>query len=514
VVAAYPKSETPDVFSGAYEQMRTMEEHLRSDAAFASDHAELERYVKEQGQEIERRMLQAHLDLRAARERPVDVRGADGVRRTTRRESSRVLLTLVGEVEVKRWEYEAKGVRALHPADAALNLPPGRYSFGVQRLVVEEACKGSFDEVLEQTKKIVGVAVPKRQTEELTVQAARDFTAFYATRAVEAEDTTALLVFGFDAKGVVMRHEDLREGTKKAAEKSQRKLKTRLTRGEKRNRKRMAQVATIYTIDPWVRTPMDILQELGPVRDMATRRPRPMHKRVWASLEAGPKEVIEEAFAEGLRRDPERKRRWVVLVDGNKDQLRMVKMVTKKAGVEVTIILDLIHVIEYFWKAAHCFHEATTSMLEQWVNQRLLALLQGREAGAFAKDLRRWAARRKLDKDEQKVVTDCIRYLLNNRKLLHYDRALAAGLPLATGVIEGACRHLVGDRLDTTGPGWSLRGAEALLRLRALRSSGDFEEYWAFHLAQERARNHEAHYENKQVPGPLWAAKVVLHRVK
>jgi hypothetical protein len=510
VAAAYLKPETPDVFSGAYEQMHAMEEHLRSDAAFASDHAELERYVKEQGREIERRMLQAHLDLRAAHERPVDVRGADGVRRTARRESSRVLLTIVGEVKVRRWAYEAKGVDTLHPADAALNLPTERYSFGVRRLVAEEACRGSFDEVLEQTKRIIGVAVPKRQTEELTIRAAQDFTAFYATRAVGPEDTTALLVFGFDAKGVVMRHEDLREGTKKAAEKSQRKLQTRLTRGEKRNRKRMAQVATIYTIDPWGRTPTDIVDDLRPVREVAMRRPRPVNKRVWASLATAPRKVIEEAFAEGLRRDPERKRRWVVLVDGNRDQLRLVKRAATKAGVAVTIILDLIHVIEYFWKAAHCFHEAGTTAVEQWVNQRLLVLLEGRKAGAFVRDLRRWAARRELDEDRQKVVTDCIRYLLNNRKLLHYDRALAAGLPIATGVIEGACRHLVADRLDTAGPGWSLRGAEAVLRLRALRSSSDFEEYWAFHLTREHARNHEACYANKQVPGPLWPAKPAL----
>jgi hypothetical protein len=126
VAAAYLKTETSDGFSRAGEQMHAMEEHLRSDAAFTSDHAELERDVNEQGREFERRMLQAHLDLRAARERPVDVRGADGVRRTTRRESSRRLLTVVGEVEVKRWAYEAKGVDALHPADAALNLPAER----------------------------------------------------------------------------------------------------------------------------------------------------------------------------------------------------------------------------------------------------------------------------------------------------------------------------------------------------------------------------------------------------
>lgn len=112
-----------------------------------------------------------------------------------------------------------------------------------------------------------------------------------------------------------------------------------------------------------------------------------------------------------------------------------------------------------------------------------------------------------LDKDKQKVVNDCIRYLVNNGKLLHYDRALAAGLPLATGAIEGACRYLLQDRLDITGARWSLRGAEAVLKLRALRSSGDFEEYWGFHLRQERARNHEIRYVNRQVPGPLWPPK-------
>ena len=353
--AAYRKTAASGAFFGAYEQLHEMEEHLRSVTAFANDHAELETYVRQHGREVERRTLQAHLDLRAACERPIDVRGADGVRHTTRRQWSRRLLTVVGMVEIKRWAYEAKGVDTLYPADAALNLPDDLYSFGVRHLVAEEACKISFDEVVEQTEKVIGVAVPKRQVEQLTMRAARDFTAFYATRAVQVEDTTALLVFGFNGKGVIMRHEDLREGTKKAAEKSKHKLQTRLTQGEKRNRKRMAQVATIYTVAPWVRTPMDILHDLRSVRPVATPRPRPVNKRVWASLEMEPKTVIAEAFAEGLRRDPEQKRHWVVLVDGHRDQLRWVKRTVKKARVEVTIVLDLIHVLEYFWKAAHCF---------------------------------------------------------------------------------------------------------------------------------------------------------------
>lgn len=502
--AAHCKKEPRDVFLHANEQMHEMEEHLRADTAFADDHAELETYVRERGREFERRMLQAHLDLRAACERQVDVHGADGVRRVARRQRRRKLRTVVGMVEVERWAYEARGVDALYPADAALNLPDDLYSFGVRRLIAEEACKVSFDAVVEETEKIIGVAVPKRQVEELTVRAARDFTAFYATRAVKVENTTALLVFGFNGKGVVVRREDLRDKAKKAAETSKHKLETRLTRGEKPNRKRTAQVATIYTVDPWVRTPMDILHDLRSVRPVATPRPRPVNKRVWASLEAKPKDVIEEAFAEGLRRDPERRRRWVVLVDGNRLQLRQVKQTAKKMGARVTIILDLIHVLEYLWRASHCFHRDGTPALEQWVNQRLLALMQGRAAGAFAKDFRRWAARRNLDKDRKEVVDKCIHYLLSNRKLLHYDRALATGMPLATGAIEGACRYLLQDRLDITGARWSLRGAEAVLKLRALRASGDFEEYWAFHLVQERVRNHEARYVDQRVPGPLW----------
>lgn len=494
----------PDVFLGARKQLHQIEERLRSSGAFTEDHAALETYVWQRGREVERRALQAHLDLRAARERVVDVRGSDGVRRTTHRRLTRRLRTIVGLVQVRRRAYEAHGVEALFPADGALNLPVDLYSFGVRRLVAEEACKVSFDAVVEQMTRVVGIAVPKRQVEELTVRAAQDFGGFYATRAVVAEQTTALLVLGFNGKGVVMRHADLRGATKREAERAKHKLGTRLTRGEKRYRKRIAQVATVYTVAPWVRTPMDVMHGLRRSRAAKRRRPRPVHKRVWASLEVDAKQVIEEAFEEGLRRDPERHRQWVVLVDGDRKQLRLVKHAAKRAGVECTIILDLIHVLEYFWRAAHCFHPAASPALEQWVDQRLLALLQGRAAGALAKDLRRWAARRRLDKAKRKVVADCIRYLVRNRTLLHYDRALAKGLPIATGAIEGACRHLLQDRLDITGARWSLRGAEAVLKLRSLRSSGDFEEYWGFHLARERARNHEAHYAHGRLPGPLW----------
>ena len=122
-----------------------------------------------------------------------------------------------------------------------------------------------------------------------------------------------------------MRHEDLRDATREAAEKSPSKLQTRLTPGEKRGRKRMAQVAAVYSIAPFVRSAADLVHPLRDRTEVETKRPRPTDKRVWASVEKSARSVIREAFDEALRRDPDRARRWVVLVDGEPKQLRAVK---------------------------------------------------------------------------------------------------------------------------------------------------------------------------------------------
>ena len=239
-----------------------------------------------------------------------------------------------------------------------------------------------------------------------------------------------------------------------------------------------------------------------------------MNKRVWASVEREMRDVIRAAFDEALRRDPGRRRHWVVLLDGNKDQLAVVKKVARATNVKVTIVLDVIHVLEYLWKAAYCFFADGTKEAEAWVQQRLMWLLQGRSAGMLAANMRRNAVARGLGDAERAPVDDCADYLVKYRRLLHYDHALAAGLPIATGVIEGACRYLVKDRMDRTGARWSLRGAEAVLRLRSLRASHDFDAYWEFHLDREHARNHRGHYAGGRVPAPIPPAKPRLRRVK
>jgi hypothetical protein len=203
--------------------------------------------------------------------------------------------------------------------------------------------------------------------------------------------------------------------------------------------------------------------------------------------------VIEDAFAEALRRDPARCKEWVALVDGNDTQLDLLKRGARKHDVALTIIIDFIHVLEYVWKAGNELLGEGRLETEVWVRERALAILQG-DSSLVAAGMRRSATKRGLAADARVAIDNCADYLLKYRKHLRYDEYLARGYPIATGVIEGACRHLIKDRLDITGARWGLERAEAVLQIRALRSSGDFDAYWRFHEAREQRRNHADHY--------------------
>lgn len=477
-------------FEASKQMFEAVVEGLSSEESLVMDHSAVERKLFGDGLELLRKLYQAFLDLRALREElQPSVIGADGVERTHRRASSRALESLFGGVRAGRIAYSGLGLSSLHPADSALNLPPDMFSFGVRRRIAEEAARGAFDTAVEALSATTGASVGKRQAQELAAKAAVDFDEFYArTAELDVGGLESFLVISADGKGIVMLHEDLRAATQKAAEKTSRKLAKRLTAGEKLNRKRMATVAAVYTIGKFVRTPDDIVDDLRRQK-RAEKRPSPKGKRVWASVEKPPEEVLRAAFAEAHGRDPQRKKKWVALVDGNAKQIEILRKLAKEYEVELVIVLDLIHAIEYLWSAAHVFHKAGTPEAEAYVSERLLKILRG-EAGYVAGGMRPSATNRGLDKSARKAVDDCARYFLNHTDLMRYREYLAAGMPVATGVIEGACRHLIGDRMDITGARWSLEGAEAILRLRSLRSSGDFEEYWRFHEAQENERNH------------------------
>jgi hypothetical protein len=250
----------------------------------------------------------------------------------------------------------------------------------------------------------------------------------------------------------------------------------------------MAIVTAVYEQERHVRTAQDVVAGLS--RRTEGERPpppRPQNKVVAASVEKSQTKGIEAMFDEGERRDPKHTRTAVVLVDGEERQQAKIEQQARSRAWTIVLIVDLLHVLSYLWKAMKALCKHSGASVEARVTEGLELLLTG-GVNKLATRLARQSREQGLSGQERKAVERCVGYLRKNAKYLRYDAYLAAGYPIATGVIEGACRHLVQDRMGITGARWDLVSAEAVLRLRALQSNGDWDAYWTFHQRQHALR--------------------------
>ncbi|MEU6347561.1 ISKra4 family transposase [Streptomyces sp. NPDC046977] len=492
---------TADSFARPLSAFETLMHTLSGSPATTWTHAELEEHLDAAGRELLHLLLQEHLNLRARQEEhqvragagPA-VTGPEGRVRPWRETGhSRWLATVFGTVRVTRVAHRGPGMGNVHPADQALSLPAGRHSTGLRRLAVTEAVRGSFDQAHDAVTRRCGNVLGKRRLEELVVAAAVDIDDFYRTAIPVPCSREMPLVVQVDGKGVVMRPEALREPTRRAAEKVATSHRGRLAPGEKPNRKRMATVACVFDTRPAPRRPHDVIHPPGGRSGERPARPGPRAENKWctASLVRSSEQVIADAFDQAQARDPKHLRPWVVLVDGARHQLDLITAETGRRGVTVHVLLDFVHVAEYVWAAAHAFHKPGTPEAEAWAADRLTAILSG-DAARAAAEMNFDATRKHLSAARRETVDACHRYLTGHLDQLHYDTALKNGWPIATGAVEGACRHLIADRLDITGARWGLAGAEAVLRLRAVVSNSHLAPYWRYHAAREHERLYPA----------------------
>lgn len=493
----------PGQASGTFDASRECFEDvvgwLEGPDAAGLTHAELEDQLDCRGRELLRQMCQGHLTLRAITENRLEAvhDNEDITHGAVEAGHRRPLATVFGEVVVDRLAYRHRGHPNLYPADAALNLPAERHSHGLRRLAAVEASRGSFDEASDAVERATGQHIAKRQVEALAGRAAADVEDFYATRTQPDAEPDDVLVISADGKGIVMRPDALRPATAKAAAAASNKLQCRLSKGEKRNRKRLAEVGAVYDLTPVARHATDIMDS----KDGDATPPAPQAKAKWvtASVVDDAATVIGKIFDEAERRDPHHHRTWVALVDGNNHQIDRIQTEATARGVQVTIVVDLIHVLEYLWGAAWCFFTEGDTAAEAWVHDKALAVLEG-HARDVASGIKRRATTAGLAPSKRIKADACATYLTNKANYLDYPTALAQGWPIASGVIEGTCRYLVADRMDITGARWSVEGAEAILKLRAVRANDDFDEYWKYHLDKERHRHHATRYANAALP--------------
>ena len=432
------------------------------------------------GREVQRLLLQAHLQLRGDGDvgPALRVSHAGGeVLYTHRRLGTRGLKTIFGPVEIHRMGYSRDGASSIYPLDQALALPARSFSYELQRRLVKAAVQNPFLESVQTIAELTGVSVSKRSLEEILPDSAQDFDAFYRQRSV-AHAPGSILVAAVDGKGIPMVKPDGAQPTH------------RLTKGQKANKKRMATVATVFTRAPWVRTPQQVIESLFPTRRQATSDapapPRPENKRVWASLLKGKTALIQEVAEEMDRRDPLPSLTRLALTDGERAlQIRVDRKLN------VTLILDLMHVLEKLWKAAYVFHAEGSLGADLWVIDRTLRILFG-EVGQVVKGIRQSITKRGLSGPKRKTLNGVADYLYRNRAYMHYDKYLANGWPIASGPVEGACKNLIKDRMERSGMRWTEQMAEAIVQLRAIYLSGDFDAYWEFHIEQDQRRLYPA----------------------
>jgi len=461
--------------------------------------------VRDGGREVLRATVQAGLERASGLEvRRVAVVGADQVERTrVERGHVRHIKTLFGMVAVSRMAYRAPGVRNLYPLDAVLGLPERQDAHQLQRLGVENALEVSFDKARAMLAAATGIGIGHRQLQGHVRDAARDVEAFWAGRepvALQDPESVALVATA-DGKGVAVRPAAMRATPYKPVDPVYRHHPEP---GMKTGHKRMAEVGCVFDLYPGTarRTPQQVmgLAETGQGQETGTgdTPARSANRTYLADLVAGGAHTVAALLAEVERRDPDHTRPLVILVDGDTHQITDFTREAERHGRAHTLVIDLIHVLGYLWKTAHAFHPARDPATEDWVATQAAAILSGHTAQVIdhIRDLAHQHPP-KPGSEHAKSVTRTLSYLTNKQPYLeNYPTALANGWPISTGVIEGACRHLVADRLALTGARWNLETAQAILSLRAIHASGAMDAYWDYHLTQEHQRNHTNHYQD------------------
>jgi hypothetical protein len=410
----------------------------------------------------------------------------------------RPLRTIFGEHVVQAYVYApgSKQKIALRPIDARLNLPEGKASYLLQEFsqlfCVEKAFRvGSrqFETVFRQQ---LSVDVLEDINRAMGQQADRYLEALPVP---SADDEGELLVTTADGKGVPLVREDALHVPA-------------FDKKERPGNRRMATLGCVYTVDRHVRTPEQIVAAL--FRDdtvpQPPDRPEPCGKHyrayfaepeaargpalpsayftwAWIAQEVTARRQSGQLLLRLMDGQPSLWEASDVCLDGLVEDLEVLR-----GAQRLVDILDIIHVSGYVWKAAKAFH-AHKEHQEAFAQDRLLRILRGEVTGVIT-GMRRMASQRCLKGEALKAVTTACNYFEKNAARMRYDEYLAAGYPIATGVIEGACRHVIKDRMEQGGMRWTLAGAEAMLNVRAVLASSAADDFARWRQAEEAKRVH------------------------
>jgi hypothetical protein len=383
-------------------------------------------------------------------------------------------------VRVKRAYYLNAALGGLFPLDAALSLPERSYSDSVQERLSAMNVWVPQAESLKLWESWLGVKVPKGSLQSSVEEQAAYVADYYQQHSVEPiEAADSILVVTADGKGIPMTRKDSPP------------VQARRSKGQKKTAKKEAIVTAVYQVAPYVRDCQALIDALLPENEddppPAEERPVPSAKQTFGTL-AGKAAALDALAQHVAQRDSAAVAHRVALSDGS---LALQQQLLAHFPA-FCLVLDIIHVLEYLWDAATlCCGEISPTRLP-WMRQALTWLLTD-QLNQLLQLLDAQATDR--CPAQQAALARVSAYLCRNRPFMDYQRYLALGWPIGTGVVEGACRHLVKDRFEQAGMRWSKAGAQALLDLRSVAFNGDWRDF-------QRFRRRQSHLERYHLPFP------------
>jgi hypothetical protein len=399
---------------------------------------------------------------------------------------TRRLLTVFGPFDISRWVYAQRDGQKIElaPTDQRLQLPEGELSYLLQEWDQLLGVEHAFGKVRDTMNTILRLKQSVDTLEHNNRQMSETVLEFHESQPpVKASEEAELLVATEDNKGIPM----VRPPQEKPVGAHRKK-------GEKANKKQMACIGCVYSVDPHVRTPEELVATLfrDPGRPQS-KPPQAKQKRYWAHLTqefdgilVGGQDLVFTHLSDEIKHRRRPKQVLVHLCDGQRS-LETDRQAYLPTDANTVDILDLMHAIPRLWEAAHVFHGEGSKEANAFVRERLLRVLNG-EVARVVHGLRYLGTVRRLKGAKRQQLRKACKFLKANEHRMRYDEYLKAGYPIATGVIEGACRHIIKDRMERAGMRWQVPGAEAMLNLRVVSASGDWESFQRFRTNSENQR--------------------------
>lgn len=407
--------------------------------------------------------------------------------------SSRKYLSIFGELSISRKRYHQIDVGYIYPLDKSLNLPLTTWSYLLQKWVGSQSSSINYTESVSLINEILGLRFSGHDAKTNCKGLSAHVNAYYDKYFLSSAREASIHVIGFDGKGVPIILDEMPKDER-----------PRLGKGEKRGRKKMATVSVNATISPKVRTAQDIINAL--FRKMnankdADTSPKPnkhnntaplaianqadsspkwydnIHRRAFLSnqekaIEYGVKRLKKQVGTSSI----------VALVDGGNGLESSILNQLAKHNLQenlLAIVIDIIHVEEYVWKAANIILGHNSTLRLNWVENALLDLLLSK-TDKFIDQLKDNQNKTSLSDAKAETLASIITYFENHKHKMDYANYLSKGLPISTAIVEGTCKHLVKDRMEGSGMRWEPKGAQNMMDMRAVKINHDWEAFMNF----------------------------------